>query len=440
MKGKGRHGMLTKVEIDGYRLLNDFSADLGVLTVVIGANAVGKSTVLDFLQCISQCVEHPLRRVLGWHGGMMSLLNVSETKAQKLSWHITFKKPQNGPWTHLPLDVDRSLLYEVVLQTDVQGQASAQYEALKASEPRPGFAGPFIYLEATPFRRRIYDRRTSHFESFDEAVQPSSVVRESSSDDSQNNRALPAQAQEPALMLSQIRFFNDFPIPSAARLLLANLTFYPGFDVTRFSVLRTKPAEIKPIATLVANGENLGTVLHEMLNRYEYRSFVNDLREFLKAAYPTFEEIHCDTTFGTPPQVLVRVREKGMSRSMELWDLSDGMLRFLCLATALLSPLIPPFVAIDEPEAGLHPRLLPIVADMIKTASERAQVLVTTHSPDLLNRFDIGDVAVMTRGEDAINAKWHRPDNRKSLLQMLQSVVGESLGDLHRSGELEALE
>jgi predicted ATPase len=189
----------------------------------------------------------------------------------------------------------------------------------------------------------------------------------------------------------------------------------------------------------MTNGENLGTVLHVILTRYEYRNAANDLREFLKAAYPTFEDIHCDTTYGTPPQVLVRVREKAMPRSMDLGELSDGMLRFLCLSTALLSPIISPLVAIDEPEAGLHPRLLPIVADMIKMASERTQVLVTTHSPDLLNRFDINEVAVMTRDEEAIKAKWHRPSDRKTLVQMLKSVVGETLGDHHRSGELEAL-
>jgi predicted ATPase len=431
--------MLTKMEVDGYRLLHEFSADFGALNVVIGANAVGKSTLLDCLQCISQCTEHPLNTVLGWHWGMVSLLNVSEKRDQRLSWRITFKKPEVGAWIQLPMEEDRALLYEVVLKADMLGQVSAQYETLKASEPRPGFAESLKFLEATPYRRQIFDRRTHRLESFDEAVLPPSTVRESGAGVSDSGNALPIQAQEPALMLSQIRFFNDFPIPSAARLLLSNMTFYPGFDVTRFSLLRTKAAEIKTIATLAVNGENLGTVLHEMLNRYEYRSSVNDLREFLKVAYPTFEEIHCDTTFGTPPQVLVRVREKGMPRSMELWELSDGMLRFLCLATALLSPVVPPFVAFDEPEAGLHPRLLPIVADMIKTASERRQVLVTTHSPDLLSRFDIGDVAVMTREEDANKAKWHRPGDRKSLVQMLKSVEGDTLGDLHRSGELEAL-
>jgi predicted ATPase len=431
--------MITKMEVDGYRLLNEFSADLGALTVVIGANAVGKSTLLDCLQCISECVEFPLNTVLGWHWGMVSLLNVAEKKEQKLSWRITFKKPQSGFWLQAPMEGERAMVYEVVLETDMQGRASAQYEALKASEPRPGYTEPFKFLEATPYQRRIYNRRSKRLEPFDESVRHPPANRQSDGDVTANGKTAPAQAQEPALMLSQIRFFNEFPIPSFARFLLATMKFYPGFDVTRFSTLRTKPAEIKPIVTLSANGENLGTVLHEMLNRFEYRNSVNDLRDFLKAAYPTFEEIHCDTTYGTPPQVLVRVREKGMPRSMELSELSDGMLRFLCLATALLSPIVPPLVAIDEPEAGLHPRLLPIVADMIKTASEQTQVLITTHSPDLLNRFDIADIAVMTRDEDAVKAKWRRPSDRKSLVQMLKSVEGETLGDLHRSGELEAL-
>lgn len=426
--------MITRIEVDGYRLLKEFSADLGSLTVVIGANAVGKSTLLDCLQCISQCVEHPLNTVLGWHWGIVSLLNVAEKNTQNLSWKITFRKPHDGYWEQMPINEDRALTYNVVLQTDMQGQAFVQYEALKASEPRPGFADPFKFLEATQNRKHIYNWRTNHLVPFDEAVlNPSEHIVPAKGD------AVTAKTQEPALMLSKIRFFNEFPIPSWARFFLASMAFYPGFDVTRYSALRTKAAEIKPIATLFQNGENIGTVLHEILNRYEYRTAANDLREFLKAAYPTFEEIHCDTTYGTPPQVLVRVREKHMPRSMELWELSDGMLRFICLATALLSPVVSPLVAIDEPEAGLHPRLLPIVADMIKTASERTQVLVTTHSPDLLNRFDITDVAVMTRDEDAIKTKWHCPSDRKSLVQMLKSVEAEKLGDLHRSGELEAL-
>jgi predicted ATPase len=120
-----------------------------------------------------------------------------------------------------------------------------------------------------------------------------------------------------------------------------------------------------------------------------------------------------------------------------LWDLSDGFLRFLCLATALLNPVPPPFIAMDEPEVGLHPKLLPIVADMIKTASERTQVFVTTHSSDLLNRFDLADIAVLSREE--CKATWYRPGTRQSLRKLLETVDGDTLADLHRSGELEAM-
>ncbi len=121
---------------------------------------------------------------------------------------------------------------------------------------------------------------------------------------------------------------------------------------------------------------------------------------------------------------------------MELWDLSDGVLRFLCLTAALLPPQAS-LVAIDEPETGLHPKLLPIVGDLIKTAAEKGQILVTTHSPDLLNQFGLDDVAVIARENG--QARWLRPGTRESLRKMLANVVSESLGDLHRTGELESL-
>jgi predicted ATPase len=430
--------MITKIEVQGYRLLSGFKADLRPLTVVIGANAVGKSTLLDCLQLIAQCADSPLNTAIGWHWGMTSLLNAS-TGENSLGWKITFEKPRNSFWSRLPLDDDQKLYYEVSLQGDVQGQAQMQYEILRKPEPVSGYSEAFKYLEATPHRRRIYSREHHRLVPFDEALPQTNQVRETAVQNSSEINP-PVPAQEPALMLSQIRFFNEFPIPSSARVLLTNMAFYPGFDVTRFSVLRTKAAEIKPVTLLGLNGENLGTVLHEVLTRYDYRSAASDLREFMKAAYPALEDIHCDTTYGSPAQVLVRVREKGMQRSMELWELSDGMLRFLCLASALLNPMPPPLVTVDEPETGLHPKLLPVVADMIKTAAERTQVLVTTHSPDLLNRFDLDDIAVMSRAGEAPKATWHRPADRKTLAQMLKAVTGETLGDLHRSGELDATE
>ena len=427
--------MITQIEIGGYRLLDGFEADFEPLTVVIGANAVGKSTLIDCLQLIAECCEHPLNTAIGRHHGAASLLTSGDENRQ-LTWKITFHKP--ATWDEFPLELGQSLVYEVVLQADAQGQMHPRYEVLRNQEPAPGHTEPLKFLEATPYQRHIFDRKQRRFIPFDEMQSSPAVVRDADSAANPPKSGRAGVRQQAELLLSQIRFLNEFPVPSSMRVVFANIKCYPGFDVTHSSALRIKAAEIKPDTTLLSNGDNLGTVLHEILTRYDFRSAAEELRDFLRVAYPTFEEIHCDTTYGTPPQVLVRVRERGMSRSMEMWELSDGMLRFLCLATALLNPWPRPLVAIDEPELGLHPGLLPIVAEMIKTASERTQVIVTTHSPDLLNCFDIADVAVMARDADDAKVVWHRPANRETLVQMLNNVTGETLGDLHRSGELEA--
>ncbi len=428
--------MITEIEIGGYRLLDDFKADLKQLTVVIGANATGKSTLIDCHQLIAECCGFPLDTVFGWHYGAASILT-SRNENNSLTWKITFRLPAS--WDVVLVERGELLVYEVELKADPYGQIRPQYEVLRTQRPRKGYANPLKFLESTPYRRHLFDRNKGRFVPFDESQSEPDAVREADSVESKSQGGAPQPTQlGQALLLSEIKFFNDYPVPAMVRVRLANMAFYPGFDVTRSSELRTKAAEIKRDAILAPNAENLGTVLHEILTRYDYRSAAEELREFLRAAFPAFEEIHCDTTFGSPPQVLVGVREKGMSRSMNLWDLSDGMLRFLCLATALLNPQPPLLIAIDEPELGLHPGLLPIVAELIKTAAERTQVLVTTHSPDLLNCFDIADVAVMARDSDNAKVVWHRPANRKTLVEMLNNVTGETLGDLHRSGELEA--
>jgi predicted ATPase len=433
--------MIKNVMVKGYRLLHEFQADLGQLTVIIGPNASGKSTLLDFLSFVTQCAEHPINTVLGWHWGWFSLLNPSVTE-NKVEWKIGFRKPGKGNhWNTLPLEDDLDLMYEVVLTGDQQGQANLQYEVLRRCEPRAGYTEPFKFLEVTPYRSHIYDRAQHNLVPFDEAVPQTQLLKDSPQQDSGSGNemhGLPIVAKEAALRLSQMRFYNEFPVPSFARFLLSNMMFYTGFEVGPTSGLRLRPAEIRPVTTLFSNGENLGTVLHEILTRFDYKSAADDLRGFLRSAYPWVEDVNAETTYGSPAKVLVRVREKGIKRSLELWELSDGMSRFLCLGVALLNPSPPPFIAVDEPEVGLHPRLLPIVGDMIKTASEKTQVLVTTHSPDLLNQFSIDDVAVMSREET--HAAWRRPATRKSLVQMLNQVTGESLGDLLKSGELESVE
>ena len=431
--------MIQAVHISGsgYRLLEDFQAEFRPLNVIIGANASAKSTLLDFLQFMSDLANFGVQEVADFHGGMFSIPNAG-SKSSSLSWQVAFAKPTfNAAWKDVPIAPDSVFGYEVRLSWSQAGEITVDRE--KLVERHPTFATRTL-LEAEGDRSQVYNERTSDLIPFDQAVSTtkSSPVPESHTGASSSSGGAPAYRGQ-ALRLAQMRFLNEFPILSWARLIVGNFASYPGFDVSRNSAVRTKPSDIKAETTLAANGENLGAVLHEILTRYSFRNKAEELRDILHTAYPSFEAITAETGYGSPPKVLVRIRERGMSRGMELWDLSDGMLRFLCLSAALLNPFPAPVIAIDEPEAGFHPRMLPLVADLIKLAAEQSQIFVTTHSPELLNCFGLEDVAVMSR-QDA-KALWHRPSSHTHLAQLLEasSCTGESLAALHRSGELEAI-
>ena len=428
--------MFDRVKFNGYRLLDDFEADLGQLTVVIGANATGKSTILDALMLIRQSLDWPLEDVFSYHGGLSSILTRSG-KHQEMAWEVTVSKPESHPlWSQIPITADMPLVYEGRVRLDQTLRINLVQECLRNAKPYPTYTEPFKLVDVKGDRALIYDHRSKKLLAFNEPASPSDSASASPVPGTPADTGLPTP--KVSLLLSQMRFVNEYPIPTWVRSFLASSAFYPSFNVSHDSPIRTKPAEIKPQTLLNENGDNLGTVLHEILTRHDYRESANELQDFLAVAYPHSEGVSAETAYGGEPRLLVRVPEKGLLLPTEIWELSDGMLRFLLLCVALLNPVPPGLVAIDEPELGLHPKLLPVIADMIRSASERTQVLITTHSPELLNCFNLNDVAVLTRVDG--KAQWHRPGSRKSLHCMLDTQLGGTLGELHASGELEAAE
>jgi predicted ATPase len=131
-----------------------------------------------------------------------------------------------------------------------------------------------------------------------------------------------------------------------------------------------------------SDGQNLVAVLHTL---YEND---RDFEEFLdKAMSAAFPNDYDKLVF--PPEAdgrtQLRVRRKHRKRADSSADLSDGTLRFLMLMTILGSPDPAPLIAIDEPETGLHPRMLPIIAEVAANAALKSQVIFATHSPEMLD-------------------------------------------------------
>ena len=123
-----------------------------------------------------------------------------------------------------------------------------------------------------------------------------------------------------------------------------------------------------------------------------------DIVKTLRLVIPFFEDFKLDIIkMGDAEKVKLTWKQKGTDYPMQPYHLSDGSIRFICLATALLQPIPPTTIIIDEPELGLHPEAIQILAELIKSAAKKTQVIVATQSPLLLDQFSLEDIIVAHR-------------------------------------------
>jgi predicted ATPase len=149
------------------------------------------------------------------------------------------------------------------------------------------------------------------------------------------------------------------------------------------------------------------------------------IRKTVRLAIPFFDD------FALKPQKLpsgeqqIRLlwRQKDSDYSMWPSQLSDGSIRFICLATALLQPAPPSTIIIDEPELGLHPYAITLLGSLLRSASKRMQVVVSTQSVPLVNEFKVGDLVVVEREGGATVFRRHKEDKFREWLE--EYSVGE---------------
>ncbi|HEX2568626.1 MAG TPA: AAA family ATPase [Polyangia bacterium] len=385
---------IIQLEVSGYRALDGFSARLGHLTVIIGANAAGKSSLLDVLGFLRFVAEHPLPPEIDPASVGKRLFHVGGPERLEIAFEIA----------HLRLV---PLCYALELHGPI-GQPMVARERLES--PGSGAEGEpraFAYLGFKGGRGVVQERSGTKIVSRSWNIAPNELAL---------RRAL------------------DPELTTAARLqaFISSWHFYSGFDVSHVAALR-RPARIEPQPKLAEAGGNLSAVL--MWLRSEHPDSWEELETHLRSAVPDFESLGVKP-YGGPGTVIGTWRERGVKGELTLADLSDGTLRFLCLATLCLMPTPPPLICIDEPETGLHPRVLPILAGLLRAASARTQVLVTTHSPYFLSHFTLDEIAVMRKDEG--RAVFLRPGDHAALRREVEEIGGEALIQMHISDELEA--
>ncbi len=150
---------------------------------------------------------------------------------------------------------------------------------------------------------------------------------------------------------------------------------------------------------LRSDARNLAAFLYLLKNNFpkHYQRIVKTIR----LVAPFFDNFYLRPQPDNKEQIELEWREKGQDIPFKAHHLSDGTLRFICLATVLLQPneFQPETILIDEPELGLHPFAIHLLASMLRSTSKKRQVIVSIQSPDLLSEFDVDDIIVADRKE-----------------------------------------
>lgn len=393
---------ILNLTIQGYRSLKDVSWSPDDLNVLIGPNGSGKSNLLRVLELISVSARGQLGKYIQRAGGMDPL--VWDGKADGIKFVVETSPVEKNR------DVDKdSLTYKMDMGRVGKGSTyRIDYELL----------GNYYRVEKgeqiEPFKMIERDARNA-------------VVF----DENEHSLVAPEESiieEESLLSLSSGPFTQNRFIPPF-QAYLAGWSVYHDLHVNMDAPIR-QPTIARHETRVEPDGQNLISVLHTLYTGD--RDFKNDINLAMRAAFgDDFDELVFPPA--ADQRIQLRVRWKTLSREQSAADLSDGTLRFLFLLTVLASPNPAPLIAIDEPETGLHPSMLPIVAEYAVDASDRTQVILTTHSPQLLDAFK--DVVPKTTV-----VKWAEGET------VLQNVGGEqlarwlkkySLGSLFRSGELE---
>jgi predicted ATPase len=364
---------IRQVSIAGYRSLRGIRFPVGQLTVFVGANGVGKTNLYRALQLLQASAAGTLAREIASEGGMDSAVWAGRRKVNqpvRIKLHVGL-----GPDTDKPGPAS----------FDDDGETDIAYSyALEVGLPAPGTAA--LGLEPQVKEETLI---------FHGAARPLTLLerngrRATMIDDKGARHALGADLLATETALAALRDPGRFGDIDLVRRALNDWRFYHDFRSDRDSPLR-QPCLAVTTPTLASDGSDLAAVFATLIDVRE------DAAELHAAIDDAFPGARLHTTVNRTASFGLTQSEFHPARVFEANELSDGTLRYLALAGALLGYRLPGFIALNEPEASLHPDLLEPLARLIVRAAERTQVWVVTHSERLADAFkSVGGIAPRT--------------------------------------------
>lgn len=227
-------------------------------------------------------------------------------------------------------------------------------------------------------------------------------------------------------ILSQIKDPVQYPVLTSLGADFLKMKFFREWNPGPYAPPRQPQKVDLPEDFLLEDASNLGLVLNDLQNRPATKRL---LLEKIRAFNDSIEDVTTNVYGGT---IQVFLHQSGLKHPVPATRLSDGTLRYICLLTVLCHPTPPEIVCIEEPELGLHPDVLPLIADLLIEASNRTQLFVTTHSDVLVSALsDVPECVIICEQDDS-GTRLFRLE-KENLTDWLKKY---SLGELWRMGEI----
>ncbi|MDB5520151.1 MAG: hypothetical protein JWQ17_6909 [Tardiphaga sp.] len=348
--------MMTRLAISGYRSRRDVRLALGELNVITGANGSGKSSLYRALRLLAEIAQGRIIQSLAEEGGLHSTLWAGPEEISRamrsgrhpiqgtvrkhpVSLKLGFSGDDYGYAIDLGLPISGSKFF-----ADPEIKAESQWtgEVLGRSNVFAARNGPSVRIRSDSGEWR---------QAFDQLAPFDSMMTHCSD---------PREAIELLVLRERMRDWR----------------FYDHLRTDRDAAAR-RPQIGTYTPVLASDGSDLAAAVQTIRE-------IGDADGLDDAISDAFPGGRVEVT-GNDGYVELEMIQKGLLRPLKAAELSDGTLRYLLLAAALLSPRPPGLMILNEPETSLHPELLPSLARLIAQASKRSQVVVVSHAASLVS-------------------------------------------------------
>ncbi len=395
------------------------TGELTPMTVVIGKNGVGKSTLFDAFGFLSDCLKLGVEEACDAKGRGGFERIVSQGVNEPLTFEIYYRQEHNA----------RPITYEVSFALDEHGRPYVRSERLRQRRKGQDRGKPFSFLILENGRGVVWK---GEYEGIQEKTQQllfpdiDDLMREES-----NETETVELADNRKLGIATLGALKQHPRISVFR------QFIEGWYLSYFVPDAARGLPLAgPQKHLNIHGDNIGNVVQYM-EREQPEQFAKILDSIAKKI-PGVDKISTDRTLDN--RLVLKFNDKGFVEPFLAQQMSDGTLKVFMYLLLLSDSAPPPFICIEEPENGLYHKLLETLAQQFRAhaieSKSNSQIFITTHQPYLVDAMEPNEVWILEKGEDGFSTV-----RRASEYPIIRSLVNEGLplGGLWYSDYLEGV-